>query len=325
MDWTTFLLILQNTFLIGVLISAGFAARRFGWINETTERGLSRLLVDLFWPCLIFTNITAGLNRSDILSNISLPLLAVLTAMCGFAVALIWVRLAKDRGDKRALMLYQGLINNFVFMVLPFARQFLPQKGEGLLFMHNLGPIVLIWTLGVYVLRGESGRKEGLKALLTPGLLSTVIAVVVVLSGVRDILPSAAGPVFASVGEALSVFGRAALPVAMIVAGSRIAGMGRGALCFDGWNIRLILLRLVLVPGILFLIGVGLKYIGCFSRESLIIFMLVNAMPVSINSISLSQRFNRSSDLAAQGVVMTHLFALITVPLYILAVAVVFV
>ncbi|WP_319560213.1 AEC family transporter [Marispirochaeta sp.] len=69
-------LILEKLAVLFLLIGAGGAVRKLGIISEEGESVVSTLLVDLFWPALIFTSITMNLTRDDILRNISLPVFA---------------------------------------------------------------------------------------------------------------------------------------------------------------------------------------------------------------------------------------------------------
>ena len=73
--------------------------------------------------------------------------------------------------------------------------------------------------------------------------------------------------------------GASTIAVAMIVAGSRIAGEGLKALRLDMWNLLIALIRLILVPGVLLGLSLLLWKTGLFAPETLMIFMLVNIVP----------------------------------------------
>lgn len=305
------LTILNKIFFLILLISAGVFAKKIKLISTEGEKDLSRLLVDFFWPAMIFASITGNLTADDILSNISLPVLAIITAVTGFAIGMIFLKITGFKDDRKKIFLYHTTINNFIYMVLPFAMSMIPGKGVGLLFIHNLGYLLVLWTLGISILKGSIGLKGCLKNLLSPGLISTMIAIIVVISGMNKYIPK-------MLHTTLSTIGKPTLAVAMIITGARIYKLGRHALKFDKWNILLGFLRLVLIPLILFIFALILKVYFNVSREVLIIFSLVNIMPVSVNSVSLAMRFKSSPELAAQGVVFTHLFSVVTIVLNLL-------
>ena len=313
---------MQNIFIIigkilelAVLVGCGLIARRFNMMSDEGEKDLSKLLVDFFWPASIFYSIVTGLTPQVIAANWLLPISAVLTAFTGLFIAQAFLKVSKFEGDRKKIYLYHASVNNFVFMVIPFAVLFLGERGKGLLFLHNLGYIVFLWTVGVAQLKDGKDTTPLYKRLLTPGLVATIAGVAVVLSGLSPHIPN-------YVMSLIGTIEKPVLVVAMLIAGSRIYTLGFKALKFDSWNIQIGFIRLVLVPGILLLLSVLLKPL--LKPEILIIFMLVNVTPVSLNSISLAHKYHSSPELAAEGVVFTHVFGIITMPIFIYLVQVIF-
>jgi hypothetical protein len=196
-------------------------------------------------------------------------------------------------------------------MALPLVVQFLPEKGAGLLFIHNLGFIFLMWSLGILILTGRGQMREIPRRLLNPSLLAAVAGIILVLTGVSRFIPRMAI-------DLLETFGSPTVPIAMIVTGARIYKMGLGSLKFNLWNLSLAAVRLILVPGLLFVLTLIFKDSLHLSREIILIFMVVNLMPVSVNSVSMSYQYGTSPDLAAQGVVSTHLFSIITIVIWLM-------
>jgi predicted permease len=94
----------------------------------------------------------------------------------------------------------------------------------------------------------------------------------------------------------------------LLIAGTQIYKLGRGALKFNGWNMLVGLTRNILVPGILFALAMLLR--NSLSRETLTIFMVVGVTPASVNSVTLALKFNVAPNLAAEGVVFTHVLGI---------------
>lgn len=295
-------LILEKLAVLFLLIGAGGIVRKAGLISEEGESVVSTLLVDLFWPALIFTSITMNLTRDDILRNISLPVFAALTIVTGGGLGLIGVKLMKYQGVRRRSFLFQSMMNNFVFLVLPFAVLFFPERGAGLLFVHNLGIILLLWILCVPVLQGETRDKEKdllIGLLKNPGIIATISAIILVLTGINTRLPAA-------ITITMDYLGAPTMAIAMLVAGSRIAGTGLKAVRVDPWNLLIALIRLVLVPLILLGLSLLVWEAGWAGPETLMIFMLVNIVPVGVFSVSLANKYKASPELMAQSVALTH-------------------
>ncbi len=296
-------IIINKLLTLFLLMFLGGAVRKMGIIDNNGEKYLSVLLVDIFWPALIFTSITGTLTRSDILENLMLPILAMVTILTGAAIGYAAAGLTGYRDARRRSFLFQSMMNNFVFMVLPFALLFLPKRGAGLLFVHNLGIILLLWTFCVPVLRGDHKQSLGqsLKTLAgNPTIIVTLIAIFLVLTGLNRSLPG-------FVVNSIELTGSSTVAIAMIVAGSRIAGEGIKALRLDVWNLLIALIRLILVPGVLLGLSLLLWQTGRFKPETLTIFMLVNIVPVGVFSVSLANRYNTAPELMAQSVALTHI------------------
>lgn len=305
------IIVVSKIFYIVMLFGSGILAKKFNMISDKGEEDLSKIFTDFFWPALIFYSITSKLNASDIINNISLPFLAILTGLVGLLFGFIFIKIFKFEEEEKKIFLFHSVFNNFSFMVLPFAILFLPEKGAGLLFISNTGFIILIWTLGVFILNANSTRREILLKLLSPGLIVTLISIIIVLLGLNKYIPDLAFDVTKTLGEPT-------ITIAMLIAGARIYKLGINSLKFNLWNILLGFLRLVLIPAILFFVAVLLKKFFHLNKEVLLIFMLVNIMPVSINSVTMAISYKSNADLASQGVVFTHLFSIITVTVYVL-------
>jgi predicted permease len=131
-------------------------------------------------------------------------------------------------------------------------------------------------------------------------MVSTLIAVGFVLTGLNKMLPSLVLDVFFTVGQPTLLLG-------LIIAGTQISKLGMKAVKFDRWNLLVGLVRNILVPAVVLALCLLLK--GVVSREAIIITMLVAVAPASVNSIPMTLRFGSSPVLAAEGVLFTHLLA----------------
>lgn len=303
-----FFLVAEKLFFIVLLMGAGIFVRGKKWLSDESERDLSRLVLDFFWPALIFSSITTALQPNDILQNIWLPILSFLIHAVGFSVGIITARLTAGTVDRRRMMIFHCTMNNFFIMALPFAQMFYGDKGVALLSVANLGSMIAMWTLGVVALTGTANFRETARNILTPGLASTIAAIIVTLLRLGHLVPNA-------VRDALAVSGQPTLLIGLLIAGSRIHALGRNALKFDSWNLTVGILRNAALPAVFFFLALILR--GTLSHEALVIFMLIAVAPASVNSITLALRYGLSPNPAAEGVLFTHLFSLLTIPPFI--------
>ena len=296
-----FLTIAEKVFYIVLLMGSGVLAKKMKLVSESGEKDLSLLMVDLVWPALIFSSITMTLTPEDILTNLWLPLLAMVVHLTGLLIGLFFARLAGYTGDRKKIFVFHATMNNFFVMALPFAVFFFPAKGAALLAVANLSSIIFLWTGGAVIISGKFSFRENKKSLFNPCLFATIAAILFVFLGWGKYVPRL-------VNDGLVVIGQPTLFFGLLVAGTQIYKLGWKALKFDSWNLMIALIRNFLVPAVLFLVALLLK--GRISTEALVIFMVIGSTPVSVNSITIAFKYKSSPELAAEGVLMTHLLSI---------------
>jgi len=304
-----FLTILNRLLFVVLMMGSGILAKKLKLITEQGERDLSRVMVDLVWPALIFSSITRTLHPSDVLDNLSLPFLCIGIHLIGWIIGSIVARAAGYEGDQRKVFLFQTTMNNFLLMALPFAEFFYPGKGTALLAVANLGSILVLWTVGASTIAGPLSRKELLGNLFSPGMIATILAIVFVLMGWNRSIP----PLIA---ESTAVLGQPTLFMGLFVAGARIYELGFRALKLDKWNLLCGSIRILVVPALALLVALSLK--GILPPETLVIFMLVSITPASVNSVTMAFKYDVDPKHAAEGVVFTHVFGLATMTFFVL-------
>ena len=295
--------IVDKILFVILLMGTGVLAKKMKWISDAGEKDLSLLMVDFVWPALIFSSIVTTLTADDILSNILLPFMSVFIHVIGYILGLIICRITGYTGDRRKIFLLHATLNNFFVMALPFAQFFYPEKGAAFLAVANLGSVILLWTLGVSIVAGSVGMKATVKNILTPGLIATFAGVFFVLTGLNKYIPSLISDCLITVGQPTMLFG-------LMIAGTQIYKLGKKALKFDAWNIVVGLSRNILIPAILFALALPLR--GIVSSEALTIFLIASITPASVNSVTLAMKYNSAANLAAEGVIFTHILSIIT-------------
>ena len=104
--------------------------------------------------------------------------------------------------------------------------------------------------------------------------------------------------------------GKATVAISMVVSGSRIAALGAKA-AFDKHVWLLSALRLIVTPVIFILL---LKMIP-MDETAYGILAVVAVMPAAVTSLVFSERFGGDSDFIASTLLVTHIAAIVTIPL----------
>lgn len=303
--------------LILILIAMGFVARKRGMISAVGTSEMVRILIAIIYPCLIFSSVTR-LNVQDLAANWIMPAMAMLIAGTGFVLGLISLRFMKVADPHRAsAFLFQNTINNYLFLPLPLVLLLWGADGVALLVFASMGFELTVWTVGVFLFNRAGKVSDGIKMMFGPPLIALLFSIGWVC--IRDLvnLELPASGLFADVmHRVLDLFyfgsetvGKATVAVSMIVSGSRIAALNVSTV-LDKQVWLLSGLRLVVTPILFILI---LKLIP-MSETAYGILAVVAVMPAAVTSLVFSERFGGDSDFIASTLLVTHVAAIITIP-----------
>jgi malate permease and related proteins len=301
-----------------VLMAIGYAARKRGMVSAVGTSEMVRVLIAIIYPCLIFSSVTR-LNAQELAANWIMPVMAMAIAGTGLALGLVSLRFMKGVDRQRAsAFLFQNTINNYLFLPLPLVMLLWGTEGVALLVFASMGFELVVWTVGVFLFNRSSKLAEGIKMMFGPPLIALMFSIGWVC--VRDLagpeLP-AAGIVADLVRRLLDLtyfgaetVGKATVAVSMVVSGSRIAALNVGA-AFDRQVWILSALRLVATP-VLFIL---LLQLIPMNETAYGILAVVAVMPAAVTSLVFSERFGGDSDFIASTLLVTHLAAVVTIPL----------
>jgi hypothetical protein len=228
--------------------------------------------------------------------------LAVAYYFAAFGLSLLICRFLPSSDTEKGVFQFMLIFPNVGFMGIPVSEAIL---GPGSLFyviLFNLPFNFLVFTMGVYLLaRGRPGKMD-LRLLVTPGLVASLIGLALFLAGYT--LPAPAG-------ITLDWIGKATTPLAMLVVGALLATLPVSRLAGDRRIMVITAFRLVIFPVLAFALLVP------FIHDRLLLgtIVLLIAMPVAANTVLLSEEYKVDATLASQGVFLSTLLCLATIPL----------
>lgn len=308
--------VLQVLFIL-VLMAIGFIARKRGMVSAAGTSEMVRILVAIIYPCLIFSSVTR-MNVQQLAANWIMPVMALAIAGTGLLLGLVALRCMKSVDQQRAsAFLFQNTINNYLFLPLPLVLLLWKEEGVALLVFASLGFELTVWTVGVFLFNRSSKLSEGIRMMFGPPLIALIFSICWVC--VRDL----ATPELSDSGSAslllrrllglinfgTETVGQATVAVSMIVSGSRIAALDMKA-AFDPHVWIVSLMRLVVTP-VVFILLLKLIPMGEMAYG---ILCVVAVMPAAVASLIFSERFGGDSDFIATTLLITHLAAVVTIP-----------
>jgi malate permease and related proteins len=295
------------------LVGAGFFARRRGMLSAKGTNDLAHVALSLVYPALIFVSVTQ-LSLADLRANLLLPLLVMAIALAGFGLGLLAVRcLGNVPAETARAFLFHCLINNYSFLPLPLVLFRYGDPGVALLVFSSVGYEILLWSLGVMLFTRAERKRDRLKSLFSPPLVTLIFSLAVVAA--RDLLPWPAPPPWLALAwqtarSGLQTLGAATIALSMLVAGSRFAVLKFSTIL--GGRVWLVsAIRLLAVP----LLIIPLLRFVPLEPVARGILTIIAVMPSAMVSVLFSERYGGDTDFIAGGLLLTHLWALLTVPL----------
>ncbi len=308
---------LMSALPVYLFFGLGFWLRKRGSVRLEDEDVLMRLAMDVGYPCLIFYNIIhyIGIKGDETIASAGFFFQAVgcgmlemaLGILAAFLVAKI-LRLQIGKG-LRTFVVTAGL-QNYIFFAVPVVMMlsFSPTDPLlGVLFIHNVGSEIFVWTMAIFLL---SGSKENLRlgALTRGPLLAVLFSMVIVWTGLA---PYVAQPPIMRVAE---MIGALATPITLALCGCFIYELTRKS----EWNFPLmrasIVSRLFIAP-ILILLAAWILPVDPLIKR---IMVIQAAIPSAVVSVMLARRFGGIPELGTQIVLSTTLCSMITFPLWII-------
>ncbi|MEX0741971.1 MAG: AEC family transporter, partial [Phycisphaeraceae bacterium] len=157
--WLTMISAVLAVFGVAML---GLMARRLHWLTEKADNTLLRLVIRLLLPCLIL-DVILGNERLLAPANVVLPPMVGLgSILLGFAVAAGVAALLRrlpglQTSAQRRTFVFCVAVYNYEYIPLPLMDALFDgdQGVLGVLFVHNMGVEVAVWTVGILVISGS--------------------------------------------------------------------------------------------------------------------------------------------------------------------------
>jgi predicted permease len=307
-----------------VMLAGWAAARRRVLVAETTGV-LSRLVVDLAFPALVFTQMLATVEPARLRSDLWILVYGLALVPFSLLAALAVGRLRGATSDRRTFR-FLIAVPNWVYLPLPIAEAMYGGDGTRFVLLCNIGAQLGLWTLGIVILTGTRLTRASLTGLaLNPGLLAAVAGIAVAcVWPMGRLLVLGAPPPDAGFGirllgagvDAAKMTGSVTIPLALLIIGAQLAGLSANIVRPSLGVAGVLVGRLIVAPILaMVLVHLGMALSGVILPEwARLTAYLIAAMPAGVSSVMFIERFGGDRDLGALGILYTTLASFMTVP-----------
>ncbi len=266
-----------------IIITAGLLVRR-RIVMEDQIQGLTRVTVNVFAPCLIFTNIVKSFDPGVQSFWWVLPLSSLLIAsvglLCGYLVFFRRVAMKKN-------MLAMCSLQNAGYLILPLGKVLYPnQFDEFALYVFLFIPVfsLILWSYGKYLCTSGETERIHLRALITPPFLACVVSLAIVFLNVSQYFNNRDQYFLHGILRAMYLLGEATVPLANFILGAILGTISLRIRPYLTDAIRVIGVKLFLIPLLVLMV---LRFTHWFSSNELLcdFFMIQSASPPSMGLI----------------------------------------
>lgn len=311
--------VVLNSFLstipVFVFFAIGFWLRHKGAIEPQHDAVITRLAMDVGYPCLIFFNIMKYMvTEADArITGIAFSGQAI---ACGFLEMAIGVLIAWLVARVLRLRIGTGLrtftltagVQNYAFFVIPIVQMLFCMPGDpsmGVLFIHNMGCELFVWSVGVILMCGGLGNLS-FASLFRGPLLAVCFSLLLAWSGLGQYV--AVAPVM----KTAEMVGAIATPICLIIFGCSMYDLSRNFT----WQPRMLaaglVARLLITPACILLVAWALPVDPLIKR----IMVIQSAIPSAVIPVIIARRFGGQPDVGTQILLSTTVCSFLTLPVW---------
>lgn len=292
------LLLLQGTLFL--LMTLGILFRRWKIVDESFQKGLTELIVDLVLPCNIVASFLVELD-AEILRTSSATLLisAGIQLFCWFLDLFLFRRLTPG---ETAVAQYSTICSNANFLGVPVVEGIWGSEGVLLGNIYLVPQRVMMWVVGVGFF--TKGQKTNVikKLLTTPCVDAVFIGLIFLLTGIRlPSVPDNTVRILSNCNTGLSMF-----LIGMLISNFRWSDFCKPRVLY------VTAIRLGLIPGLV-LLACRLLHVQELATG---ICVVLAAMPTAGTTAILAAKYDSDVGFAGSCVTVSTFLSMATIPLW---------
>ncbi|MBN2375388.1 MAG: AEC family transporter [Sedimentisphaerales bacterium] len=224
-----------------IILAAGLLVRR-RIVTQDQIKGLSVVTVNVFLPCLIFSNIIDNFRPDNFAYWWTLPLAATATILLGLLLgALVFLRELPAKKNMLAL----ASVQNAGYLILPVGSAlFSPAEFERFAtycFLYILAFNPLLWSIAKYLVTSQADEKITFRSLTTPPLLANIFALLLVFTGAYRLVPGV-------VTSSADLLGQATVPLANFILGAVLGSISLKIKPYFFDALKTLFIKLIAIP-----------------------------------------------------------------------------
>lgn len=288
--------------MLFLLTGIGIVIRKSKLLPENAQGMLTDLILYVILPCNIALSFRIELNR-ELLENLGI---GFLVAWIVQAVAWTLSRILYNKYPEpmKRVLQYATVCSNGGFMGNPIAESVFGATGLMYASVFLIPQRIVMWSAGVTLFTEAPDKKTLVKKVLThPCIIAVFVGLIFMIFD---------PPLPEFVEKTASSLGSCTTPLSMLMVGMILADVTDIRSVFSWDVIRYTVIRLVLLPGIIF---IGCRMAG-IDRLVTGVGVLMTAMPAACMTTILATKYHGDSMFASKCVVFSTAMTLVSLPVW---------
>ncbi len=302
--------ILSKTTSIFLIMAAGFVINRAKIIPGSATKFFVDLLVMITTPCMILSSVTSREFSSDT-ARVTAEVFAcgvglfAITFITGYFLCKKILRV-KPSEDLGVYIMIFSTVNNG-FMGFPITNAIFGNDILYLMILNNICLTLYMYSAGPFIFNISSGKgsfnaRRLLKTFCNPSTIVSIVSVIMLFIGIR--LPSL-------LFDSVTLIGDVTVPLSMLVVGMQLGESNMGRIIKNKSLTIMSVLKMFLLPMLIFVIVNWLP----LSTEVKVTIIFAAAFPAAVIVSALALMEDKNSLLAAEGIALTTLISVASIPL----------
>ncbi|TCK92884.1 hypothetical protein EDC19_2040 [Natranaerovirga hydrolytica] len=305
-----FYLIVNQLVVLFLIIFLGYMLNKWNILDKYTSKRLSTFVVNITTPALIISGMTDPQTLQEDINLLQIIIIAFVCYVFLYILTLFVPKLLKVPKSDYGIYKFMVMFSNVGFMGFPVISAIYGRSAILYASLFNLPFNLLVYTLGIYFVSSDGDKKMDFnwRLFINAGVIAVIVGMILYLTKVQ--LPMFARDTIIMVGDLTT-------PLAMLIIGISLAGIPIRKVFANYRLYAFSLLKLVVFPLIIWLalrnIVVDDLMVG--------VAVVIVGMPVAANAVMLSNEFDGNEKVASEGVLLTTVLSIITIPLLVFLLA----
>ena len=305
-----------------LVILLGLFARKKNILSDETSSKVSHFVVEYCMPAMVITFMLSNVTRENMKTDWYLPILGGLVILFGFLIGYLVSVIFRIK-EKSTHTFLTG-VTNWIYLPLPIADALYGGDGARIVLLFNVGAQVVLWSIGVAIIKREKPTLKTLTELCkNNGLMATIISIAIACTW-------SLGPVFekpvlelsppfmvlATIFLSIKMLGALTIPLTLVISGAQIGSLTVSVNHYIKTLVEIVATKLLLAP----LLGACVFYVLTnilgvhIDHMVVMISVLILSMPTAVSCSLFAERFSGNSIVAALSIFYTTLLSCISVP-----------